>query len=69
LDKTGVNNKTLLIVISKRDQALQRAVRNIPNVRLEEVAQVNAYHVIKAFNLIMTEEAWKKYLETRCHVI
>ncbi|MBN2563092.1 MAG: 50S ribosomal protein L4 [Phycisphaerae bacterium] len=58
LKATGTDRGALLAVASE-SPILLKSVRNIPNVEMKLVADVNAYDVLRRRNLVFTPEAFK----------
>jgi len=54
--KTGLP-EGILLVIEKKDGASLRALRNIGNLRLIEAAELNAWHVLSARQVLFTKAA------------
>ncbi|MEA3506399.1 MAG: 50S ribosomal protein L4 [Elusimicrobiota bacterium] len=61
-DKQGI--KTLLILDSYNNDIV-RPFRNIKNLTVNSVSDINAYLVLAHKNLIFTKTAWKNFLEER----
>jgi large subunit ribosomal protein L4 len=55
--------RSALIVLASADVALERAARNLPNVKVIEVAGVNVYDLLGHEHLVLTAEALKKLEE------
>ena len=58
LNKLGVE-KNILIVVDELDENMVLATRNLNNVILLEASEVNAYDVVAADKMIITEKAVK----------
>lgn len=69
LPKAKAASRYTLVVTVKPSESFYRACRNLQMLELTSAAQVNAYQVLKAGCVIMTDQAWTKYLETRYHGI
>jgi len=54
--KLGLSGKTLL-VISAKNKNVSLSVRNLPNLTIETVQNLNSYKVLKNTNLIFSKEA------------
>ena len=64
LGKIGVTSEKTLLVVSGNDQNVYLSSRNIKNVNVVPVADVSAYDVLNAKNvLFVTEELIKKVEE------
>lgn len=59
LEKLGASGKTL-IVIDAPNAALARASRNIPEVIVRLAADINAYEVLRAKKLVISQPALEK---------
>jgi large subunit ribosomal protein L4 len=55
LKGAGVTGKALL-VLSARDEVLEKSARNLPAVRVLTVQGLNVYDVLKADTLVLTPE-------------
>lgn len=53
----------VLVVLGQEDATVQLAGRNIPNVEINTVDHVSVYDVLKAHNVVITEEAVKNLEE------
>ena len=56
-------NKNVLIIVDELDENIVLATRNLNNVTLLEVSEINTLDVIAADNMIITESAVKKIEE------
>jgi ribosomal protein L4 len=56
LNRAGVTQKSLLVVDQPSD-VLKRAMRNISHVRLADVHELNASHVMSARKILFTKPA------------
>lgn len=63
------SSRMTLVVAANPSESFYRACRNLQTVELTSVARLNAYQVLKAGCVIMSDQAWTKYLETRYHGI
>ena len=59
LEKLGCSGKTL-IVLDAANAGLARAVRNIPEVIVRLASDINAYEVLRAKKLVITQPALEK---------
>ena len=58
LNKLGINdNEQTLIVIANQNSNLQLAVRNIPNIEIKTVTQLNIKSLIKTKQILFEKEA------------
>ncbi|MBI5188617.1 MAG: 50S ribosomal protein L4 [Nitrospirae bacterium] len=57
LKNLGLEGKSTLIVIPGKDEALMLSVRNIPNVKVMKVSDLNSYDVVVHDRLLMTKDA------------
>jgi ribosomal protein L4 len=48
-----------LLTVASADQNLMKSVRNIPNIELKLIGDVNAYDVIRARHLVFTRDSFK----------
>jgi large subunit ribosomal protein L4 len=55
----GLEVKSALIVVAGRDEKLDRASRNIPGLKVVEVAGVNVYDLLAHEHVVLTSEALK----------
>jgi large subunit ribosomal protein L4 len=55
--------RSALIVLASGDATLERAARNLPNVKVIEVAGVNVYDLLGHEHLVLTAEALKRLEE------
>ena len=63
LDNLELNDKKVLIVLGQSDPKVQRAARNIPNVKVCTSAQVNIYNLLDNEKLVLTKDALSRLLE------
>ena len=62
LNNLNVNTKTL-IVISAKDENVEKSARNLPGVKTVNVNILNVYDILNHDNLIMTKEAAQRVEE------
>ena len=55
LSGAGIRGKTL-VVLSARDEVLEKSARNLPTVRVLTVRGLNVYDVLRADTLVLTPE-------------
>jgi large subunit ribosomal protein L4 len=55
LKGAGVAGK-VLVVLSARDETLEKSARNLPTVRVLTVQGLNVYDILKADTLVLTPE-------------
>ncbi len=65
LKNLGLENKSVLIVIPEKNDAIILSARNIPNVEVRRAADLNTYEVCAYNTLLMTKEAVGKIEEMR----
>ena len=53
----GLPQKGVLVVVATRDEAIERAARNLPYVKAIAAAELNVYDVISHAHLVMTRDA------------
>ncbi|MCS7233612.1 MAG: 50S ribosomal protein L4 [Synergistetes bacterium] len=63
LNKLGIRNQKSLIITDKKDEIIQRSARNLPNVNVLCVNNINVYDLLLYDKLIMTEETLKRIEE------
>ncbi|HCC69188.1 MAG TPA: 50S ribosomal protein L4 [Nitrospiraceae bacterium] len=54
---------SILIVIPEKDRTLELAARNIPDVKLERVEELNPYVILSYSRLLLTKGAVEKMME------
>ncbi|MBI5026293.1 MAG: 50S ribosomal protein L4 [Nitrospirae bacterium] len=54
---------SILIVIPEKDRALELAARNIPDVKIERVEELNPYGILTHSRLLLTKGAVEKMME------
>lgn len=52
-----INSKSALIVLDKKSENLERAAKNIKNINIQLLKNINTYEVIRYKNLLLTKEA------------
>ncbi len=62
----AVNVKKALIVLPGKNETVERAAHNIPNVKTTLVGTLNAYEILKYDTLILTRDALAKVEEVYC---
>jgi len=60
LKNLGLTDKSVLIVLPEKDNAVILSARNIPGVRVARAADLNTYDVMAYNMLLMTKEAAKQ---------
>ena len=63
LSKLNIRNNKVLVVVEELTENICLAARNLPNVKLVRFDEVNAYDVVSADNMLMTEAAVQKLEE------
>ncbi len=56
-DKLGVENA--LLVIGKKDEVLEKSVRNLPHHKVLRVEGINVYDILKYDQLVLTQDSFK----------
>ena len=59
---TLTENKQVLIVIGRTDEAGAKSVRNLPGVHVLSPDQLNTYDVLKADDVVFSVEALDAYI-------
>nr|YP_009397063.1 ribosomal protein L4 [Spyridia filamentosa]ARW66249.1 ribosomal protein L4 [Spyridia filamentosa] len=59
LKKFNIDNKKILIIVNKKTKELYLSTRNLPNIELIEVKNINALSLIRASNIIITIDSIK----------
>ena len=67
LAKLNLSNHKVLVVVSELTDNVCLAARNLANVKLVTYAEVNAFDLVNADNMLVTEEALKKLEEVLTH--
>ncbi len=52
-----INSNSALIVVDKKQENLERATKNIKNINIQLVRNINTFEVIRYKNLLLTKEA------------
>ena len=63
LTKLNIRNNKVLVVVEELAENLVLATRNLPNIKLVTYNEVNAYDLVSADNMIITETALTKLEE------
>lgn len=63
LKNLGVSDRTVLIVLSEKDDNVILSARNIPGVEVVRVSDINAYNIVVFKNIIFTADAMAKLQE------
>jgi large subunit ribosomal protein L4 len=63
LGNLGVAEGKVLVVVDERDDAVERATRNLPRVRTLRAAGLNVYDVLWADRLVLTRAALERVEE------
>ncbi len=61
----GLSGTKCLLVLEGNDAAVMRAARNLPLVQTTSAAQVNAYEILRAGHILITEKAIDVLKEVR----
>ncbi|MBI3485740.1 50S ribosomal protein L4 [Candidatus Daviesbacteria bacterium] len=64
-----LNKKSALIIVDKRLDNASRATKNLKQVNLLSVSDLNAYQVIKAHNIFLTKEAVESLIKSKKEVL
>lgn len=56
----GMTDQNIYLVVAEKDQNILLSARNLPNVDVIRVADLNAYHVAACDSLVFTADAMKK---------
>ena len=57
LDKAGLAGRRVLLVVEKRDEKIERAFRNLKDVRLVEPGELNAWMLMASGKILFTKAA------------
>lgn len=63
LDKIGIKDQKTLIITAQKDEILYKSARNLPNVGLINVNNINTYALLLYDKILMTEDAVRKIEE------
>ena len=63
LSKLNITNNKILVVVEELTENICLATRNLANVKLVDFTEVNAYDLVSADNMLITESALKKLEE------
>ena len=53
----GLDGASVLIVLAEADEAIQRAARNLPGIKVLQAGGLNVYDVLGHAHLVMTRAA------------
>ena len=59
----NLNASKALVVLSDRNEKVQKSVRNIPTAKVERADSLNTYDLVKFNKIILTEDSVKKIEE------
>ena len=59
----NLNANNALVVLSERNENVQKSVRNIPTAKFERTDSLNTYDLIKFNKIVLTEDSVKKIEE------
>ncbi len=65
LKNLGINDKSVLIVLPEKDDAVELSARNIPGVGMVKVSDLTTYDVVAFNTLLMTKEAVSRLEEIK----
>lgn len=57
LNKTGMNEHSVLFVVNSYDKNVILSVRNVPNAAVDQLSNLNAYDILKYKRIVFTQEA------------
>jgi large subunit ribosomal protein L4 len=57
MDKSGIENRNALFLVSENDQNLALSLANVPWARCARVCDVNTYDLIRANNIVISQDA------------
>lgn len=57
MDKAGLEKRSALFLVSEADQNLALSLANVPWARCARVSDVNTYDLIRANNIVLSQEA------------
>ena len=57
--------RTVLVVVDQYDKNTYLSVRNIPKAKILPVSDLNAYEILRPYQLLVTKSALDKFVETR----
>ena len=60
LEGLGLGGTSVLIVLAQPDDAIVRAARNLPHVKVLQAAGLNVYDVLRHAHLVMTRDALER---------
>ena len=63
LTSLNIRNNKVLVVVEELNENLVLSARNLPNVKLVTFNEVNAYDLVSADNMVITENALVKLEE------
>ena len=58
-------NKTVLVVVDKCDNNVTLSVRNIPTAKVLPVTDLNAWEILRPYQVLMTKSAIETFVKTR----
>lgn len=56
MDKVGAT-RNILLVVSQKDELVERATRNIPNLKAVHASYLNVYDIMNADSIVITKKA------------
>ena len=57
--------KTVLLVVDQYDKNVMLSVRNIPTAKVLPVADLNAFEILRPYQLLVTKSAMDQFVKTR----
>ncbi|MBR0224711.1 MAG: 50S ribosomal protein L4 [Thermoguttaceae bacterium] len=58
-------NRTVLVVVDQYDKNVVLSVRNIPSAKVLPVADLNAFEILRPYQLLVTKSALDQFVKTR----
>ena len=58
-------NRTVLVVIDQVDPNMTLSVRNIRHAKVLPVSDLNAYEILRPYQLLVTKSAMDQFVKTR----
>lgn len=57
--------RTVLVVVGEYDKNVLLSVRNIPKAKVLPIAELNAYEILRPYQLLVTKDALDKFVKAR----
>lgn len=58
-------NRTVLVVVDQYDKNVMLSVRNIPSAKVLPVSDLNAFEILRPYQLLVTKSAMDQFVKTR----